>query len=337
LVLGGGGLLAAFPLAYAILMPALYLPVILMLLGLIFRGVSFEYRHRAERSKPWWDRVFFVGSALAAFSQGMILGALVQGAKVNGEGFELIWLTPFTLLIGLSVVAGYALLGSTYLIIKTRLPLAQQAARLGKGLLLIVLGALIMVSLLMVFANEPVFARWFNTYHLLWLAPLPILSALLAARLYYQLNHLQQLKQPSQPFWLAVGLFITGFAGLLIRAIPIESQVNSQPTGDNIMNIDLQQARERLAQGEVIAYPTEAVFGLGCDPFNQAAVNRLLTLKQRPVEKGLILVAAHADALAALTHLYQQAWSDKVLASWQAPTQAITWLLPKTPACPEWI
>jgi L-threonylcarbamoyladenylate synthase len=103
------------------------------------------------------------------------------------------------------------------------------------------------------------------------------------------------------------------------------------------MNIHLQQARERLAQGEVIAYPTEAVFGLGCDPFNQAAVNRLLTLKQRPVEKGLILVAAHADALAALTHLYQQAWSDKVLASWQAPTQAITWLLPKTPACPEWI
>jgi cytochrome d ubiquinol oxidase subunit II len=220
LIFAGVVLFAAFPLAYAQLLSHLYMPIMLMLFGLIFRGVSFEYRHRAERSKPWWDRVFFVGSALAAFSQGMILGALVQGAKVNGEGFELVWLTPFTLLIGLSVVAGYALLGSTYLIIKTRLPLAQQAARLGKGLLLIVLGALIMVSLLMVFANEPVFARWFNTYHLLWLAPLPILSALLAARLYYQLNHLQQLKQPSQPFWLAVGLFITGFAGLLISLYP---------------------------------------------------------------------------------------------------------------------
>ncbi|MDY0135942.1 MAG: Sua5/YciO/YrdC/YwlC family protein [Thiomicrospira sp.] len=103
------------------------------------------------------------------------------------------------------------------------------------------------------------------------------------------------------------------------------------------MNISLQQAQQRLAQGEVIAYPTEAVFGLGCDPFNLSAVTRLLALKQRPLEKGLILVAAQAQAFADLTCLYQQAWSDKVLASWQDPAQAITWLLPKTVACPDWI
>jgi cytochrome d ubiquinol oxidase subunit II len=220
LIFAGVTLFAAFPLAYAQLLSHLYIPIMLMLFGLIFRGVSFEYRHRAERSKLWWDRAFFVGSALAAFSQGMILGALVQGAKVNGEGFELVWLTPFTLLVGLSVVAGYALLGSTYLIIKTRLPLAQQAARLGKTLLLIVVGALVMVSLLMVFANEPVFARWFNTYHLIWLAPLPILSAILAWKLYQNLDNIQSLPRPQQPFWLAVGLFISAFAGLLISLYP---------------------------------------------------------------------------------------------------------------------
>lgn len=103
------------------------------------------------------------------------------------------------------------------------------------------------------------------------------------------------------------------------------------------MNIHLQQAQEFVLQGAVIAYPTEAVFGLGCDPFNQAAVERLLALKHRPHEKGLILVAAHAKALSDLTLLYHQAWSERVLQSWQDSSQAITWVLPKTPRCPDWI
>lgn len=220
LIFAGVTLFAAFPLAYAQLLSHLYIPIMLMLFGLIFRGVSFEYRHRAERSKPWWDRAFFLGSALAAFSQGMILGALVQGAKVNGEGFELVWLTPFTLLIGLSVMAGYALLGSCYLIIKTRIELAQQAARLGKVLLLAVVGALIMVSVLMVFANEQVYLRWFSDERFFWLAPLPIISAVLAWKLYQNLDNIQSLQRPQQPFWLAVGLFITGFTGLVISLYP---------------------------------------------------------------------------------------------------------------------
>lgn len=101
------------------------------------------------------------------------------------------------------------------------------------------------------------------------------------------------------------------------------------------MNLDL--VREKIRQGEVIAYPTEAVFGLGCDPFNQQAVDKILTLKQRPVEKGLILVAADAQALQDLVELNDQAWSSKVLQSWQDSTQAITWLIPKKPACPDWI
>ncbi|WFE69610.1 Sua5/YciO/YrdC/YwlC family protein [Thiomicrospira sp. R3] len=96
-------------------------------------------------------------------------------------------------------------------------------------------------------------------------------------------------------------------------------------------------AKDKLKQGEVIAYPTEAVFGLGCDPFNQQAVERILSLKQRAVEKGLILVAAKPEAFVTLTQLYNQAWSQKVLDSWHNPMQAVTWLLPKTDSCPVWV
>lgn len=99
----------------------------------------------------------------------------------------------------------------------------------------------------------------------------------------------------------------------------------------------IEQAKRKIQQGEVIAYPTEAVFGLGCDPFNQQAVEQILALKQRPVEKGLILVAANPQALADLTELHHQAWSQQVLDSWQNPAQAITWVLPKTALCPDWI
>jgi len=122
LILGGGGLFAVFPLAYAIVMPALYMPIMLMLLALIFRGVSFEYRWRTTRWKIVWDVAFFGGSIVAAFSQGIALGALVQGIEVTGRAYSggwFDWLTPFSVLTGLAVVVGYALLGATWLILKT--------------------------------------------------------------------------------------------------------------------------------------------------------------------------------------------------------------------------
>ena len=121
LVLGGGGLMAAFPLAYAIILPATYPLIIAMLLGLIFRGVAFEFRWRDPRHENFWDFAFSIGSLVAALCQGMILGALLQGIDVDGRAYGggwLDWLSPYSLLTGLGVVVGYALLGATFLIIK---------------------------------------------------------------------------------------------------------------------------------------------------------------------------------------------------------------------------
>jgi cytochrome d ubiquinol oxidase subunit II len=110
LVIGGAGLMGTFPRAYAALLPALYLPVIVMLIALIFRGVAFEFRFKADRSQPLWDLAFFVGATLAAFFQGVILGTLVQGVPPE-QAPPAVWLTPFSLIVGVSLVAGYALLG----------------------------------------------------------------------------------------------------------------------------------------------------------------------------------------------------------------------------------
>ena len=122
LVLGGGGLWVAFPKAYAVIMPALYLPVIVMLLALVFRGVAFEFRWVAKPRHRKWDIAFAAGSVIAAFCQGLILGGIVQGISVaNGEfaGASFDWLTPFSLLCGVSLVVGYALIGATWLEMKT--------------------------------------------------------------------------------------------------------------------------------------------------------------------------------------------------------------------------
>src|SRR6201995_3601297 len=122
LVLGGGGLFAAFPLAYAVLMPALYTPIIAMLIGLIFRGVAFEFRWRTTRERNLWDIAFFGGSLLAAMAQGVALGAILQGIHVEARHYAggwWDWLTPFSILTGVSTVVGYALLGATWLVLKT--------------------------------------------------------------------------------------------------------------------------------------------------------------------------------------------------------------------------
>src|SRR3954464_5512943 len=162
LVLGGGGLLVAFPQAYAVIMPALYLPVIVMLLGLIFRGVAFEFRTVANTSKKYWTFAFAAGSTVAAFCQGLILGGLIQGIKVeNGEfaGGAFGFATPFALLCGLGVVTGYALLGACWLVMKTDGAVADRARRQAKGLLLGVLAFMGIVSLWTPLAFERIATR----------------------------------------------------------------------------------------------------------------------------------------------------------------------------------
>src|SRR5918992_2736699 len=180
LVLGGGGLLAAFPLAYSIVLTAFYAPLIAMLLALIFRGVSLEFRFRSPRSKAFWDACFAAGSALAAFCQGIVLGAFVQGIAVEGRAYAggwFDWLTPFSLLTGLALVIGYALLGATWLIIKTEGALQERMYGLAWPLTLGVVAMIVIVSVWTPLLDTEIAARWFSWPRLLMVSPVPLLVA----------------------------------------------------------------------------------------------------------------------------------------------------------------
>jgi len=218
LVLGGGGLFAAFPLAYAIVMPAVYTPLIAMLVGLIFRGVAFEYRARTTRL--WiWDFAFSFGSMLAAFSQGVILGAILQGVKVSGRNYAggwFDWLSPFSMLCGASVVAGYALLGACWLIYRTEHELQDRAFALARLTGAATLLAVVAVSLATPFLNHDYFSRWFTMPGMLYVAPVPILVGV-ASLLF--IRALQQRKE-GQPFLLALAIFFLSFTGLGISMFP---------------------------------------------------------------------------------------------------------------------
>jgi cytochrome d ubiquinol oxidase subunit II len=220
LVLGGGGMLVAFPKAYAILMPAFYLPVIFMLLGLIFRGVAFEFRWIARSSKKYWNFAFAAGSTLAAFTQGMILGTLVQGVKVEngayaGGAFD--WLTPFSILCGFAVVAGYALLGATWLLIKTEGSVAALARAHAKYLFGAVVLFMAVVSLWTPLAFPRIAERWFSLPNFLFFSPVPIVTALVV---YLGWRSLENPKYEVLPFLCAIALFFLGYTGLVISNFP---------------------------------------------------------------------------------------------------------------------
>ena len=218
LVLGGAGLLVAFPKAYAVIMPALYLPVIVMLLALVFRGIAFEFR-TVSRSKIGWSFAFTVGSTLAAFSQGVILGRLIQGIPVKdgayaGGPFD--WATPFALLCGLALIAGYALLGATWLILKTEGPVAERSRAQAKILLLIVLAFMAAVSLWTPLADARIAQRWFSLPNFLFLWPVPLVTAATAFGLWRWLASGRE----TLPFLAAIALFLLGYLGLVISDFP---------------------------------------------------------------------------------------------------------------------
>lgn len=222
LVLGGGGLFAVFPLAYAIILPALYMPLILMLLALVFRGVSFEMRFRVEtrRGQLYWDRAFSWGSYVASFCQGICLGALVQGIEVDGRAYGggwWDWLTPFSIATGLALVAGYGLLGACWLIWRTEGDLQARARRLARILALLMLGFIGAVSLAMPFLNEVFRERWFNFPAILFAAPVPLLVLVLAWRFKRALER----KEDAMPFLCALGLFFLSYTGLGISMWPL--------------------------------------------------------------------------------------------------------------------
>ena len=219
LVLGGGGLWVAFPQAYAVIMPALYLPVIVMLLALVFRGVAFEFRWVAVTSKKYWNFAFAGGSTLAAFCQGIILGGLLQGIKVaNGAfaGGPFDWATPFALMCGLGVVTGYALLGATWLVMKTEGAVATRARGQAKVLLLAVLAFMGVVSLWTPLAFERIAERWFSTPNIYFLWPVPVLTALTALMAWRWLEAGREVA----PFLASIALFLFGYLGLVISIFP---------------------------------------------------------------------------------------------------------------------
>ena len=219
LVLGGGGMMAAFPLAYAVLMPALYTPMIAMLIALIFRGVAFEFRWRTQRERNRWDLAFAGGSWLAALAQGIALGAILQGVHVEGRHYAggwWDWLTPFSILTGVSLAIGYALLGATWLVLKTEGALRDKAYHLCWYLLFAMLAAIALVSIATPFLHIQYAQRWFTWPNVILTAPVPIAVAIITVLLLRALAN----KQDSQPFPLVLSLFALSYAGLGISMYP---------------------------------------------------------------------------------------------------------------------
>lgn len=220
LILGGGGLFAVFPLAYAVVMTALYVPILAMLLALVFRGVAFEYRWRTRRWKPVWDAAFFGGSTVAAFMQGVALGALVQGIPVEGRAYAggwWDWLTPFSVLTGLAVVVGYALLGAGWLILKTEGALQSRMRHHAWWLGAATLALIGLVSLITPFLEPIYFQRWFNLPGSLWTFVVPLVMLALAWSFFTGLNA----HRDAQPFLSALGFFVAAFAGIGISFYPM--------------------------------------------------------------------------------------------------------------------
>ena len=219
LVLGGLALLAAFPLAFAIIIPAVYFPILVMLLALIFRGVSFEFRYRDAEHKTFWDHGFSWGSTVATFAQGMVLGAFIQGFQVDGRHFagsSWDFITPFSIVTGVALVFGYGLLGAGWLVLKMEGELQARARRHGRWCFVGVFAAIMVVSIWTPLMNTGIASRWFSWPNMLWLGPVPVLTALLGWLEWRSLNNSSEIA----PFIAAIGLFLISYLGIGISLWP---------------------------------------------------------------------------------------------------------------------
>lgn len=215
LVLGGAGLFGAFPLAYSVLLSGLYIPLMLMLFALILRGVAFEFRFKAHASRYLWDTSFTTGSMLAAFTQGIVVGAVVQGLPDPITTFH--WLTPFSLFTGFAVVCGYALLGATWLVMKTEGELQEWANQRARVLLLVLLVFIGGVSLWTPLIESRIAERWFSLPNFYWLSQVPLLTLIVAGSLWYALK---RKRSDALPFVFSIALFILSYIGLVISVVP---------------------------------------------------------------------------------------------------------------------
>ena len=221
LVLGGAALFGAFPLAYAVIIDALTIPLTLMLIGLIFRGVAFEFRFKATPThRPFWDKAFIGGSVLATFTQGMVVGAVINGFTVSGRAFAggpFDWFTPFNLFCGLGLVVAYAFLGATWLVMKSENPLQGLMRQVSKRLLLALLGIIAVISIWTPLSQPAIADRWFSLPNLFFLLPVPVLVVVLGL---WQWRSLTNPRSHHLPFVLTLGLIFLGFSGLGISIWP---------------------------------------------------------------------------------------------------------------------
>ncbi len=218
LVFGAAALYAAFPMAYSTLLPTLYMPIMILLVSLIFRGVAFEFRFKAQHSRFIWDTAFAIGSILAAFTQGVILGTFVQGygdhLPLSHSAYQ--WLTPFSVFTGFAVVGGYALLGATWLIVKTESDLQNLLYRAAKILLGVVSVCLAVVSIWTPFVDPRIMQRWFSLPNFFYLSPLPLLTIVVVLYNFYCLYK----QKEKSPFVLSMGLFVLAYVGFCISVWP---------------------------------------------------------------------------------------------------------------------
>ena len=219
LVLGGGGLFAVFPLAYSVLLTAFYVPLTIMLLALVFRGVAFEFRYRTKKSRHIWNGAFTGGSLVATFCQGIVLGAFIQGVAIEGRSYAggwFDWLTPFSIFCGGAMVLGYSLLGATWLIWRTEGELQHRMEMLAPKLAMGVFAAIGIVSIWTPLSNEAIAERWFAGNNFLYLSALPIITALSGLLLLYALKK----KREVLPFVLSLLIFLFSFIGLGVSQYP---------------------------------------------------------------------------------------------------------------------
>ncbi|OWT74515.1 MULTISPECIES: cytochrome d ubiquinol oxidase subunit II [unclassified Achromobacter] len=219
MVLGGAGLYAAFPAVYGGLLSATYLPLVLMLCGLIFRGAAFELRAKAQRTRHAWDIAFMGGSALATFCQGMVLGTLLQGipmsaGRYTGNGME--WLSPFSFFCGLGLCVTYACLGCGWLIGKTGGELQRKLLAVMRPLSLLLLAAIAVISVWTMLAQPRVSARWFDPANFFYFLPVPALLVLAIAGIFRATRR----GLDRQPFAYAIGIVFLGFSGLMLSIFP---------------------------------------------------------------------------------------------------------------------
>jgi len=219
LIMGGAGLWAAFPLVYSVFLPALYIGVFLMLAGLIFRGVAFEFRFKSSaKTRRWWNLSFFLGSSVDSFAQGAVVGAYIQGFETENKVFvggALDWLTPFTVMTGFGLMAGYALLGATWVILKTEGEVRTWAYGIANKLLWLVLAVFLAISVWTPTVNAAVFERWFGHLNIIWI--LPALVAFFAYQLWRSLRQ----HNDTRPFVMTLGIFMFTYLGLVVSKWPV--------------------------------------------------------------------------------------------------------------------